>query len=311
MSATRPATEFSIGIMARSASPSRSAAKVSSNDAQGRVAIAGWAPRQAMSELAPDTPWKAMMPAWLGEPIFACAQTRHLRAEERRARSARGVDAERHLVDDATSMRMPASSARSCSSRSRRSSGDGRQRDEAVERRAAIGIEPDMVVARPVAPRGGGAGEIERPETPGRHRRADRLDDVGSGRSSSADQMPASVAMSTAGSASGARAARIAAGSMVGRSPWTLTTMSAAALGSSRSSASWMRSEPFRVIGARHHRLPPPSRTARRSPARRSRPARDRFRPPPRGARHGRSSARRRCRRAACRAAGSRPCGRE
>mgnify|MGYP000737151876 CR=1 FL=1 len=39
MSATRPALEFSMGIIAKRALPSRTAAKVSSKEAQGRVVI--------------------------------------------------------------------------------------------------------------------------------------------------------------------------------------------------------------------------------------------------------------------------------
>ena len=50
----------------------------------------------------------------------------------------------------------------------------GRQRDEALQRRAAIGIEPDMVLQRPVAGRRGGAGEIERAQRAGRDRRSRR-----------------------------------------------------------------------------------------------------------------------------------------
>jgi hypothetical protein len=50
MSATRPELEFSIGIMASRARPSRTAAKVSSKLPQGKVAISGWTARQAMSE---------------------------------------------------------------------------------------------------------------------------------------------------------------------------------------------------------------------------------------------------------------------
>ena len=65
----------------------------------------------------------------------------------------------------ATSMRMPASSARNCSSFSRCLERRGRQRDEALERRAAIGIEADVVVERPLAPGRGGAGEIERAQS--------------------------------------------------------------------------------------------------------------------------------------------------
>ena len=49
-SATRPATEFSIGIMAWRASPSRTAAKTSSNASHASVAMSGWTTRQAASE---------------------------------------------------------------------------------------------------------------------------------------------------------------------------------------------------------------------------------------------------------------------
>ena len=61
-----------------------------------------------------------------------------------------------------TSIRMPASSARSCSSFSRLFQRRGRQRDEALQRRAAIGVEADVMVARPLALGRGGAGEIQR-----------------------------------------------------------------------------------------------------------------------------------------------------
>ena len=50
MSATRPALEFSIGIIARRARPSETAAKVSSKSGQGRVVRSGKTARQAMSE---------------------------------------------------------------------------------------------------------------------------------------------------------------------------------------------------------------------------------------------------------------------
>ena len=71
------------------------------------------------------------------------------------------------------SIRMPASSARSCSSFSCCSSGDGRQRHEPLQRGAAIGIEADVVVARPVAIGRRGAGEIERAQ-PAARRSASR-----------------------------------------------------------------------------------------------------------------------------------------
>ena len=50
MSATRPALEFSMGIMASRARPSRTAAKVSSKETQDSVVISGKTARQAMSE---------------------------------------------------------------------------------------------------------------------------------------------------------------------------------------------------------------------------------------------------------------------
>ena len=64
-------------------------------------------------------------------------------------------------------MRMPASSARNCSSLSRFSSGDGGSATNALERGAAIGVEADVVIERPLAPRRGGAGEIERAQPGG------------------------------------------------------------------------------------------------------------------------------------------------
>ena len=81
----------------------------------------------------------------------------------------------------ATSMRMPSSSARSCSSRSRFSSGEGGSATKRVERRAAIGVEADVMVERPLAGGRGGAGEVERPQPAGRDRAADDLDHVGVG----------------------------------------------------------------------------------------------------------------------------------
>ena len=64
MSATRPASEFSIGIMARSARPSKTAAKQSSKVAQGMASALGKISRLAMCELAPGSPWKAIFLFW-------------------------------------------------------------------------------------------------------------------------------------------------------------------------------------------------------------------------------------------------------
>src|ERR1700712_4831882 len=61
MSATRPAMVFSIGIIARSASPLSTAVNASSNVWQGNGPIVGNMSRQAISELAPYSPWKAIL----------------------------------------------------------------------------------------------------------------------------------------------------------------------------------------------------------------------------------------------------------
>src|SRR5215470_10540638 len=62
MSATRPATELSIGIIASAARPLRTAAKASSKVAQASGAYSGYASLQAICELAPGSPWKAILP---------------------------------------------------------------------------------------------------------------------------------------------------------------------------------------------------------------------------------------------------------
>src|SRR6185295_19273598 len=64
MSATRPASELSIGIMAKSARPSKTAAKQSSKVAQGIASAFGKTSRLAMCELAPGSPWKATFLLW-------------------------------------------------------------------------------------------------------------------------------------------------------------------------------------------------------------------------------------------------------
>ena len=57
MSATRPASELSIGIIARSASPPSTAAKTSSKDAQATASWSGWWRWQTRWELLPGSPW--------------------------------------------------------------------------------------------------------------------------------------------------------------------------------------------------------------------------------------------------------------
>ena len=88
-----------------------------------------------------------------------------------------GVDAERHVVDehdvDAHAGLERPQLLEPLPHLERR----GRQRHIALERRAPIGIEPDVVEERPRPARRGGAREIERPQAPGRQLGADGLDD--------------------------------------------------------------------------------------------------------------------------------------
>src|SRR3984957_12799022 len=51
-----------------------------------------------------------------------------------------------------------------------------RQPDETGERLAAIGVKPDVMQQRPLAPWRAGAGEINRAQTAGRNLRPHRLD---------------------------------------------------------------------------------------------------------------------------------------
>ena len=57
MSATRPAMELSMGIMARAARPSATAAKASSKVGQARASQSGYTAWQDWCEKAPGSPW--------------------------------------------------------------------------------------------------------------------------------------------------------------------------------------------------------------------------------------------------------------
>ena len=125
MSATRPATEFSIGIIAerRAAGAHRREGVLEGRARQRLVVRIGLACRRC-AELAPGSPWNA---------IFACCMASvsvgGQLVTRQRARLSKIAPACRRRAarwsTSATSMRMPASSARNCSSLSRCSSGDG------------------------------------------------------------------------------------------------------------------------------------------------------------------------------------------
>src|ERR1700722_16797042 len=222
MSATRPATEFSIGIMPRSASPEEIAASASSKVGQGRASASGYASAMAIWELAPGSPWNAIFMVLVVLVMAPCIsrsgfgqsggrqrggfdirfsaaassqkanvksktalesnicsrpfgsgirkQTRRgtIRMSEpgreylaRGFEVGRGVDAARHGVDNCdvdphAGLERPQLFQLFLLLQRR-----GGEADEALQRRTAIGVEPDVMVARPVAMGRGGAGKIK------------------------------------------------------------------------------------------------------------------------------------------------------
>src|SRR5215813_11810156 len=98
MSATRPATEFSIGIMPRSASPAAMAASASSNVAQGIGSASGKASSMAMWELAPASPWNTIVSFLVIIPYSSRSSLG--KNVTGRLKVVRRVDAARHCVDN-------------------------------------------------------------------------------------------------------------------------------------------------------------------------------------------------------------------
>ena len=173
MSATRPAIEFSIGIMPSSAAPSCTAAKASSKVAQGSGVQVGIIVDAGDMRIGPRF-------ALIGDRkrfVHACFPGASM--TRARSRSSGASTPSGAVSTSAISTRMPASSARNCSSFSRRSSGEGGVGDKSPERLAAIGVETDVVQEPALAPRRARACEVERPQ-PGRIEFGrNRLDDVG------------------------------------------------------------------------------------------------------------------------------------
>ena len=214
-----------------------------------------------------------------------------------------------------TSMRMPSSSARSCSSCSRFSSARRLQRNEPLERGASVGIHAEVMVERAVAVGRGRAREVERPQPAGHGgRRADDLDRVGSVRSPGFVITAAMVAMSAPPCRAGARGRRATMpGSSVGRSPCRLRMNSKSPVGIDAADGLEHAVGARDVVGARHDgfaacRAHGRHDLASLSVATTTRPALGRHGAPPHMHDH---AACRRCRPAACRAAASPACGRE
>ena len=150
--------EFSTGIMPSAQAPDFTASNASSKTAYGRRLVVGKCSRQASSLLAPGSPWKAILGrsrSWGSEAVRA--------AKARAASRSAGVSTEIGVSSTtAAQIDRPSSSARSCSSFSRCSSGEGGAAAEPLQRRAAVGVDADVLPDRPVAVEHR-AGEVERP----------------------------------------------------------------------------------------------------------------------------------------------------
>ena len=187
----------------------------------------------------------------------------------------------------AQAIRMPASSARSCSRLLPPLQRCRRQRDVARQRGAAVGVDADMMPARAVAPRDRLRARNTAPARPLRPRsnaQAAFTNDAVFASSSDAIGTT-SVPMSQAGIAPAASApCADCAPVMVGKSPCRFTTTSCRPSGSSSASAACTRSEPRRQ---RRDRSAPRCRRRRarhrRSPHRRRPPPPARY--PPRAPR--------------------------
>ena len=130
-----------------------------------------------------------------------------------------------------------------------------RQRHEALQRGAAIGVEADVVVERPVAGGRGGAGEIERAQPP-RRRPASRPPSPRSDWCAPRPRMDLRGQRRDVDRRIGERrAARRGCrrARCVGRSPCTLTTISASPSGSSVPQRLENAVGAGGMIGARHH----------------------------------------------------------
>src|SRR4051794_25196902 len=131
-----------------------------------------------MWEFAPGSPWKTMrLRVLMGGPVLKSTLARNKRARPGKIR--RGVDPEQSGLDDrhvdahAGLERPQLLEAFAPLERARR------QRHEALERGAPIGVEADVMIMRPRPPGRGRAGEIERAQPVFSDWRADHLDHVG------------------------------------------------------------------------------------------------------------------------------------
>src|SRR5262249_9343365 len=164
-------------IMPRSASPEEIAASASSKVAQGIGSASAKASSMAMWELAPGSPWNAIFILLISRsaPAAPCNSGSGFGKDAAGGLQVRrGVNAAGNGIDDGevdahAGLERPKLLQLLLQLQRR-----GRQRDEPLQRCAAVGVKADMVVTRSVPGGGGGAGKIQRthPLTPkrGSHR---------------------------------------------------------------------------------------------------------------------------------------------
>src|SRR5579859_2204712 len=120
----------------------------------------------AIWELAPGSPWNAIFMVLVGLVMAPCISRSEFGQSGGQDLASgfevvRGVDAARHGVDNSdvdphAGLERPQLFQLLLLFQRR-----GGEADEALQRRAAIGVEPDVMVARPVAMGRGGSGEIK------------------------------------------------------------------------------------------------------------------------------------------------------
>src|SRR4051812_32832370 len=173
MSATRPATEFSIGIIPRSASPDEIAASASSKVAHGNGCASGYASTMARCELAPGSPWNATFFGLVMAP--SSSRSAFCQYPAGGFEIGRGVDAPRYGIDDGDVDPHAGLDGAQLLELFLPFEGRGRQRHKTLQRRAPVSIKANVVIARPLAMRGGRPGKIQRAQPPRAQRRADHL----------------------------------------------------------------------------------------------------------------------------------------
>ena len=161
--------------MPRSASPDEIAANASSKVGAGQRLGVRKGSSQAICELAPGSPWNAIF-----ESVHAV--TDGLLRSDLVQHGQRGCQRSRRAVSRSSGVSTPSGTVSTIADVDAHAGLERpqlleplallqrrrRQRDEALQRRAAIGVEPDVMVERPVARGRGRAGEIERAQPPRR-----------------------------------------------------------------------------------------------------------------------------------------------